>query len=67
MENQLSQAQMNLIECLKFLEITPDAITTILLLIPQDEQIAEMADYLLENPKVAEAKIIEQAVMISEM
>ena len=66
MANQLSEAQANLIECLKFLKLKQDVIIAIMLLIPKDEQIATMANYLLEKPKATEAEIIQTAVQISE-
>ena len=66
MANQLSEAQANLIECLKFLKLEQDAIVAIMLLIPKDEQIATMAEYLLENPKATESDILKKATEISE-
>ncbi len=66
MANQLSQAQASLIECFKFLKIKQDAIVAIMLLIPKDEQIAKMAEYLLANPKVTETQILEKAMEIAE-
>ena len=65
MANQLSEAQANLIECLKFLNVQKDAIVAIMLLIPKDEQIATMAEYLLENPKATEAEILAKALEIN--
>ena len=66
MENRLSQAQASLIECFKFLKIKQDAIIAIMLMIPNDEQIAEMAEYLLDNPKATESQILEKAMEIAE-
>ena len=66
MANQLSEAQANLIECLKFLKIKKDAIVATMLLIPKEEQIATMAEYLLQNPKATEAKILKKATEISK-
>ena len=66
MANQLSEAQANLIECLKFLKVKQDAIVAIMLLIPKDEQIATMAEYLLENPKANEPEILKKATEISK-
>lgn len=54
MTNQLSQAQANLIECLKFLKLKQETIVVIMLLIPKNKQIAKMAEYLLENQKATE-------------
>ena len=66
MANQLSEAQANLIECLKFLKVKQDAIVAIMLLIPKDEQIATIAEYLLENPKANEPEILKKATEISK-
>ena len=66
MANQLSEAQANLIECLKFLKVSQESIVGIMLMIPKDEQIAEMANYLLENPKAQESEIIKKAIEIDE-
>ena len=66
MANKLSEAQASLIESLKFLKLEQDAIVVIMLLIPKDEQIAEMAEFLLENPKATEADILKKATEISE-
>ena len=66
MANQLSEAQASLIECLKFLKLEQDAIIVIMLLIPKDEQIAIMAEYLLENPKATESDILAKAQEITE-
>ena len=65
MGEQLSQAQTNLIECLKYLKIDKDAIITIMLLVPQDVQIAELAEYLLEHPLATESDILHKAMEIS--
>lgn len=62
----MTEAQSNMIECLKFLKLDKDAIVVIMLLIPQDEQIAEMAEFLLENPKATKSDILKKAVEISE-
>ena len=67
MANTLSEAQAYLAECLKFLKISRDAIVTILLLVPNDDQIAAMAEYILENPKAAEEQILKKAMEISEL
>ena len=67
MENQLSQAQTNLIECLKFLKINQEEIVAIMLMIPKDEQIAEMAEFLLNNPEATQQEIMEKALEISEL
>lgn len=66
MAKQLSEAQVNLIECLKFLKVSQENIVGIMLMIPQDEQIAEMAEYLSNNPKATESEILKKAVEISE-
>ena len=66
MANQLSAAQANLIECLKFLKVSQESIVGIMLMIPEDEQVAEMANYLSENPKVKESEILKKAVEISK-
>lgn len=65
MANQLSYAQANLIECFKFLNLKQETIVGIMLLIPKDEQIAEMAEYLLENPKATESQLLKKATDIS--
>lgn len=65
MEKQLSEAQANFIECLKYLKIDKDAIITIMLLVPQDEQIADLAEYLLEHPLATESDILHKAMEIS--
>lgn len=66
MENQLSEAQANLIECLKFLKISQETIVGIMLMIPKDEQIAEMANYLSDNPKASESEILKKTTEIRE-
>ena len=66
MEHQLTTAQETLIECLQLLGLEATAIITIMLMIPEDEQIAEMAEYLLKNPKATESDILKKAVDISE-
>lgn len=67
MTNELSEAQEMLIGCLKALEVSLDGVKVIMLLIPEDWMIAEMADYLLKNKGAKENQIIEEAVRISEM
>ena len=37
-----------------------------MLMIPKDEQIAKMAEFLLENPKASESEILKKATEISE-
>ena len=37
-----------------------------MLMIPKDEQIAKMAEFLLENPKASESEILKKAAEISE-
>ncbi len=66
MANQLSEVQADLIECLKLLKVKQDAIVAIMLLIPNDEQIATMAEYLLENPKATESEILEKALELTK-
>ena len=65
MPNQLSQMQANLIECLKFLKIKQDTIVAIMLLIPRNEQIAMMAEYLLQNTNPTESEILDKAQEIA--
>ena len=66
MKKQLSQAQANLIECLKYLEIDKDAIITIMLLVPKESQIADLAEYLLEHPLATESDILHKAIEINK-
>ena len=66
MANKLSKAQANLIDCLKFLKLEQDTIIVIMLMIPKDEQIAKMAEFLLDNPKASESEILKKATEISE-
>ncbi len=66
MENHLSQAQANLIECFKFLKIKQETIVGIMLMIPEDEQIAQMADFLLTNPMATESELLKKAVEIAK-
>ena len=66
MAYQLTEAQEKFIECLMLLNIKPDAIKVIMLLIPKDEQIAAMAEYLLQNPKATESDMLGKAIEISE-
>ena len=66
MESKLSQAQVNLIECLKYLQVSQDGIKGIMLMIPNEEQIGEMASFLLENKQATESEMIEKAIEISE-
>ena len=66
MAKLLSEAQANLIECLKFLKIKQEKIVGIILMIPQDRQIAEMAEYLSNNPKTTESEIFAKAIEISK-
>lgn len=56
-----------LIICLKALGVSLDGVKVIMLLIPEDWQIAEMADFLLKNKDAKETEIIEEAIRISEM
>ena len=63
---KLSEAQAILIDCLKFLKISEDGILIILMLIPSDKQISEMADFLLNHRGATEDEIIEKALEISE-
>lgn len=67
MMNKLTEAQASLIECLKFLKIDRDAIVVIMLMIPKDEQIAEMAEFLLENPQATESDMLGKALELSEV
>ncbi len=68
MEKQnLSEAQVILIEGLRFLNVNPDVIKGVVLLIPESWQIAEMASYLLKNKEASESEILEEAIRISEM
>ena len=63
----LSQAQSILIECLKFLKLNEETITGIMLMIPNDEQISRMAEFLEKTPNPTEKQIVEEAQRISEM
>lgn len=65
--SELSKAQEMLIICLKALGVSLDGVKVIMLLIPEDWQIAEMADFLLKNKDAKETEIIEEAIRISEM
>lgn len=65
--SELSKAQEMLIMCLKALGVSPDGVKVIMLLIPEDWRIAEMADFLLKNKDAKETEIIEEAIRISEM
>lgn len=67
MEYKPSRAQEICLECLMTLGVSTDGIMVIMLLIPEDWQIAEMADYLLKNKGATEDEIIEEAIRISEM
>lgn len=66
MKKQLSQAQANLIECLKYLEIDKDAIITIMLLVPKEAQIADLAEYLLAHPSATQSDILHKAMEINK-
>ena len=66
MTNKLSKAQSDMIECLKFLKLDQEAIVAIMLLIPKYEQIAEMAEFLLENQNATQSDILKKATEISE-
>ena len=66
MTNKLSKAKSDMIECLKFLKLDQEAIVAIMLLIPKEEQIAEMAEFLLETPNATQSDILKKAVDISE-
>ena len=66
MPDKLSKNQAGLIECFKFLKLNQEAIVTIMLLIPKDDQIAEMAEFLLENPEATEPELLKKAVEISD-
>ena len=65
--SELSKAQEMLIMCLKPLGVSLDGVKVIMLLIPEDWQIAEMADFLLKNKDAKETEIIEEAIRLSEM
>ena len=67
MEYKPSQAQAAFLECLMALGMSKDGIMVIMLLIPEDWQIAEMADFLLKNKDAKETEIIEEAIRLSEM
>ena len=66
MLKQLTESQANLIECLNFLKEKQENIVGMMLMIPQDEQIAEMAEYLSNNPKSTESDILAKAIEISK-
>ena len=66
MTNKLSEAQTDMIECLKFLKLDQEAIVAIMILIPKEEQIAEIAEFLLENPNATQSDILKKATEISE-
>ena len=67
MLKQLTESQANLIECLSFLKEKQENIVGMMLMIPQDEQIAEMAEYhLSNNPKSTESDILAKAIEISK-
>ena len=63
---QLSEAQQNLIKCLKFLKLEEDVIILIIILLKDDNQIAKIAEFLDYNPNATQGQIIEQAIKISE-
>ena len=66
MANQLSEAQVNLIECFKFLKVKQETIVTILLLIPENDQIASMAEFILGNMNATESELLEMAIKIAD-
>ena len=66
MEGRFSDAQEKLIECLKFLKLSPNAAIAVMLLVKTDGQIAEMADFLLQNPDARESDILKAATDINE-
>ena len=51
---------------LEFLKLDQEAIVAIMLLIPKEEQIAEIAEFLLENPNATQSDILKKATEISE-
>ena len=65
--SELSEAQEVLIEGLLFLGICADVIKGVVLLLPENWQIAEMATFLLNNKDAKESEILEEALRISEM
>ena len=63
---QLNNSQAQLVECLKFLKVSQENIVGIMLLVKTDEQISEMADFLMTNPKATSSEILSKAVGISD-
>ena len=58
--SELSKAQEMLIICLKALGVSLDVVKVIMLLIPEDWRIAEMADFLLKNKDAKETKSLRK-------
>ena len=63
---RLTEAQEILIDCLKFLKVRKEMITGIMLMIPKDDQIADMAEFLSKNQDATEEEIVEMALELSE-
>lgn len=63
---ELSQSQIDFIQCLRFLELEEQAIVAIALMIKTDEQIAEMAEFLLSHPEATQSDLLRVAVEISD-
>ncbi len=63
---ELTKEQNALIECLKFKGITKDNIVGIMLMVKEQEQIAKMAEYLLENPTASSDEIMAFALTLKE-
>lgn len=64
--SKLSTNQKNLIQVLKYLKLEEAAIIGIVLSLKSDNQIADMAEYLLANPKATQSQILAKSVELSK-
>ena len=62
---QLSEMQKNLIQCLKYLKLEEDAIVVIMLSLKEEDQMAELADFLMNNQESTQGQILEKVMEIS--
>lgn len=66
MNQELNESQKILIQCLCALNCQEETITAIILLLSTEEQISEMADFLLNNRLATESDILKNAIEIAK-
>ena len=61
----LTPLEESLLEIMQTLKVDWETIVGIMLMIPKDDQIADMAEFLSGNPNATEEEIVEVALKIS--